>query len=486
MGARLKRWLVVLAALVVVPLLVLGAALLWTSHSRQQGLIALYEETAVASRTRQYPRPSGPRGWKLLEGEAAGHYREAWGGFDPLEWPNEANMSLIQTRIAILEPGLRAMRADDLALWPVGERPVPDACLSAGVPADSDSLVVAQLHGELCEQLAAHGAALEQVRLGSWSAEASFPLAIWSDFAVEPSGDLRSVLPYFRLAQLELLGGHLAAVAGDRGRYLEGIFTVLRLGHDLGHGTGLIGAMSGVAICDRASRDLEWLLRRDELTAVEARRAYRELAYVNAQPLNTAEALQGEFLVTGSMWLSPGAVDPPLASLMVGTTQLGFTDRFVMHMACAEIEWMWREILGIQSRPYPERAREYARIAQRVQAFDHPLAAVQPDFGRFDARTTSARSRLAMLQVAVAETVYRREIGELATDIDQLENLVDGLPLDPLTGEPFVVEARGDRRYLSSEALRAGSSARLGLDELEHQMRPEVYLQVELPTSVED
>jgi len=478
---RLRRWLLGIALFVLLPAVVVAALLWHRAAERRAELVQLFEEVAEAHRSTSHTRAPDPPGWPLQPGAAAEPYQRAWDACDLEDWPDATAENLRRTRLALFEPELRALDAPDLPLFEPGERAVPPACAALGVPADSDDLLLAQLDQDLCERLAACRPALELVAIGSRCQDTTSPMRIWSEFATVGPGQLRSFVPYLRLGQLGLLQGYLAGAAGDRDAHLDAIYNTMRLAQDVSRGSGLVGAMVAVAILDRASRDLEWLLQRDDLSVDQARRARAELAYVNLQPLDVAGAMQAEFLNVSALWFEPGEVGLPPTTTPVDPASWSLGDRFAVRLASRDLARSWRDLLDMQSLPYPDRARQYPRIEQLAQSSGNPLVAMQPDYGRFDVRITAVGARLAMLQVALDDLVVRRERGALPA---RLEDLVADVPLDPLSGQPFTLERRGDQRLLYSPAI--GSTARLGLDHVAHQIRPEIYLRVRLPSGLQE
>ena len=473
---RLRRWLIGIVIFVLLPSLVAAAWVWHRAQERRQELVKLYEEVAQEHRAEAYPRAEGTPGWELEAGDAADPYQQAWDACDLENWPERTAETLRRTRLALFEPELRARDAPELPLFDPGERVVPSPCVALGVPEGTSDRLLAQLDGDLCERLDACRPALRLMDTGSRRADATSPMRIWSEFATVAPGQLRSFVPFLRLGQLRLLEGYLAGANGDRDAHLDAIFATMRMGQDVSRGSGLIGAMVAVAILDRASRDLEWLLLRDELTVGQASRARVELAYINRHPLDVASALRAEFLNLGGMWFEPGEVALPPTSIPLETAARSIGDRLATRLASRELAQSWRDLLETQDLVYPDRARQYPRIEQRSGASDNLLIAAQPDYGRFDARITAASARLVLLQVAFHDVLFRRERGRLPASV---EELAGAATLDPLSGEPFEMESLGEQRFLSSPAL--WSAARLGLDDVTHQIRPEVYLRIQLP-----
>jgi len=473
---RIRPWLLGALLFVLVPSLAVVAVLWHRAAGRRGELVDLFEEVAQQHRAEVFGRSVDPPGWELQPGEAAEPYRRAWDACELQRWPDASAENLRRTRLALFEPELRALDAPQLPLYQPGERTVPFACTSLGVPEGSDDLLLAQLDEDLCQRLADCRPALQWVETGSRRADTTSPLGIWSEFASVSPGELRSFVPYLRLAQLGLLEGYIAGAAGDRDAHLDAIFTVMRMGQDISRGSGMIGAMVAVAIVDRASRDLEWVLSRDQLSVDQARRARDELAYVNRQPIDVAGALRAEFLNVSAMWFEPGEVDLPPTSRPVDTSAWSLGDRLATRLGSHEFAQSWGDLLEIQALPYPDRARQYPRIEQRIQSSGNPLIALQLDYGRYDARITAAAARLVLLQVALDDLVFRRERGRLPASIEQLSGDV---PFDPLSGTPLRMERVGDQRFGSCPSI--DSAARYGLDDLTHQIRPEVYLRVQLP-----
>ncbi len=141
---------------------------------------------------------------------------------------------------------------------------------------------------------------------------------------------------------------------------------------------------------------------------------------------------------------------------------------------------MWQSVLGIQALPYPERARQYPLLRQKASAGS--IAAVQPNYGPFDARITASRARLLLLAIAAADAEFRLSNDREPADLEELAGLAPPPPVDdPLTGGGFVLEDRGSDRFLSSSALGARSRASLGLEEIAGGIHPVTYLEVRLP-----
>ena len=473
---RLRRWVLGALIFVLLPSLVAAAWLWRRAHERRQDLVQLYEEVAQEHRAAAFPRDEATPGWALESGAAAEPYRRAWDACELEGWPESTAETLRRTRLALFEPELLALDAPELPLFEPGERVVPPACVALGVPEGTGDLLLSQLDEDLCERLAACLPALRLVDAGSRRADTTSPMQIWSDFATVAPGQSRSFVPFLRLGQLRLLEGYLAGADGDREAHLDAIFAAMRMGQDVSRGSGLIGAMVGVAILDRASRDLEWLLLRDQLSTDQARRARFELEYINRQPLDVAGALQAEFLNLSGMWFEPGEVALPPTSIPLDTASWSLGDRLSTRLASRALARSWRDLLEIQGLAYFDRARQYPRIEQRTRASDNPLIGLQPDYSRFDARITAASARLVLLQVAFHDVLFRRERGRLP---GSGEELAGSAALDPLSGEPFEMERLGEQRFLSSPAR--WSAARLGLDDITHQIRPDVYLRVQLP-----
>ena len=462
--------LLTVAGLVVAALL-LAVGLLWgTAASRRAELRHHFEAEAHASQAREYTRLAGAD-WVVQEGAAAQLYQEAW---DPCgAWPDEAEASLRAVRRALAG----GQGPAGSTLRPPGAREIPPACVDAGLSAETEDLVLAQVDSELCALLVSCAPALDAVRRGTTRAKTASPVGIWSEFVAQEDGTPRPLAPAMQLGQLLLLQAHVDGAAGDRAAQLDGIFAVMRLGHDLAQGSAMVGAMVGIALQDRAGLDLLWLLQRDTLTSEQTAQAARELEHVLAHPLDVESAVRDELLVTTAMWARPD--EAPRTALEVRGATWTFTDRLIIGLACADLQLMWQDLIAVQALPYPERARQYPRIHQQASASS--IAALQPDFGQFDARITASRTRLLLLAVATADRRFQLEHGRVPDDLGALAALEPAPPrIDPLTGGELVFEDRGSHRYVSSSALRARSRASLGLEEIAGGIHPETYLELRL------
>ena len=462
-----------IACLAVGTLLVAVLALWITTTSRSGQLRRHFEAEAEASRARVYERVAPSPGWEIEPGRAAELYEAAW---DQCEsWPEAAETSLRQVRRALV--GSQGLAGSSVR--PPGAREIPGACVDAGVSADSEDLVLAQLDEELCALLVSCAPALAQTRQGTRREDTTSPVGIWSEFVLADGGAPRPLAPAMQLGQLMLLQAHVDGANGDRTAHLDGIFAVMRLGHDVAQGSAMVGAMVGIALRDRASLDLQWLLQRDLLTPDQTAYAGRQLAYVTDHPLSAEQALRDELLVATAMWASPARA--PVTALEVQGARWTLTDRVVIGLASKDLLQMWEEILAIQAQPYPDRARQYPRVQQK--ALTSAIAGLQPDYGQFDARITVAGTRLLLLQLAAADARYRLLYERDPEDLEELIALDPQLTQrDPLSGEAFVLELRGDDRYLSSTALGARSRASLGLGEIAGGIHPETYLEIRLPS----
>jgi hypothetical protein len=482
-GRPPRRGSTLIRALAVFAVLLAGAAAaLWgTSTGRRDQLRQRYEAAVEVSRSRSWARPAETPGWEPSAVEAAAAYTVAWDQATAMTWSDEARTSLDRTRIALAPAVVRASYEARMPLARPGDEPIPEPCLALGVQPDSDDLVVAQLGGELCEQLAAARPALEQLAEGSRASHGGSPLNLWSSPDRATDEAVRPGAPLQQLVRLLLLDGRLALARGDADGYLDSIFVALRFGVDLSRGAGMAGALVGMAVTDRASRDLEYLLAADVLTPAQARRAYEELAYVNAQSMLVGEAVVDELLVVSAPWFGRGEVPSPVPLVEVETWSL--VDRVVIGLACGELAWAWDELTEAQTRAYPDRSRDYLRVQQQLQDSSNPVASswAQLDFAGLDARITAARSRLQLLQVATADAVVRMEGGIPATDHGQLAATVPHLPeIDALSGEPFRMEHDQGVRTLSSAALEEPARSRLGVLAISDLIRPDSYLRVTL------
>jgi hypothetical protein len=457
--------------------LVIGTALaalvgVWaTASSRSAQLRGHFEAEADASQRRAYLRSTPGPGWTLESGSAAELYQEAWDACG--EWPEEAEASLRQVRRALA--GSQGLAGSSLR--PPGARVVPPSCAELGVSADNEDLVLAQVDEELCAVLVACAPALQRVAQGTTRTDTDSPVGIWSEFVLEDGDTPRSLAPAMQLGQLLLLQAHAAGTAGDRTAQLDGIFTVMRLGHDMAQGSAVVGAMVGIALQDRASADLLWLLRGEELALGQVQHARGQLEHVLAHPLSAEQALRDELMVSTAMWARPA--EPPVTALEALGASWSFTDRVVIGLASADLLQMWQSLIEIQALPYPERARQYPRIHQKASAGS--IAALQPDYGQFDARITASRTRLLLLAITAADAEFRLSRSRDPENLAELGRLAPPLPdEDPLTGGEFVLEDRGGHRFLSSSALRARSRASLGLEEIAGGIHPETYLEIRL------
>jgi len=462
------------ALAVLAVLLAAGAAVVWgTSSGRRDQLLQRYEEAAVASQARTWPRAVDPPGWEVVPGAAAERYAEAWAAAQALTWTEPARVSLDRARVAMAPPAVRASYAARLPLFMPG-LPVPETCVALGAPALTDDRVLAQLDPGLCELLAEARPAMELLALGSRSADTGSPLSIWADPTPGSGGSLQ------RLVKLLLLDGRLALARGDADTYIDAIATSLRVGVDLSRGAGMGGALAGMAVTDRASRDLEYLLAADVLTAAQARRVHDELAHVNARPMLVGEAVADELLKVSAPWFAGGDLPSPVPP---SDDAWSLPERIVIGMACNELAWAWDELLEAQLRPYADRSRDYLRIGQQLADSDNPVASswAALDFAGLDARTTAARTRLQLLQVAAADAVVRLDSGASATSVRQLAEAVPGLPTTgALSGAPFLLEHDHGERSLTSAALAEPARSRLGVTGIAPLIQPETYLRVTL------
>jgi len=462
--------LLTIACLVVATLLV-AVGLLWgTAASRSAELRRHFGAEAEASQGRTYSRSAGAD-WAMEQGAAAALYEQAWDECG--DWPEAAEVSLRQVRRALA--GSQGLAGSNLR--PPGAREIPQACVDAGLSAENEDLVLAQLDEELCALLVSCAPALDHVRHGTTRADTASPVGIWSEFVLLDDGTPRPLAPAMQIGQLMLLQAHVAGAAGDRTAQLDGLFAVMRLGHDMAQGSAMVGAMVGIALQDRASVDLLWLLGRDELTDEQAAHAARELEHLLAHPISVEHAVRDELLVTTAMWARPDQA--PVTALEVRGATWTLVDRIVIGLATADLLEMWQELIAIQDLPYPERARAYPRLQQKAAAGS--IAAVQPEVGAFDARITASRTRLQLLATALADLRFQLAHDRVPASLDELESLVPAPPqTDPLTGGELVLEDRGDDRFLSSSALRARSRASLGLEEIAGGIHPETYLEMRL------
>ncbi len=463
--------LLTLACLAIGTVLVALVGLWATASSRSARLRGHFEAEVEASQIRAYLRSEPGPGWTIEAGSAAELYQGAWDTCG--DWPEEAEVSLRQVRRALA--GSQGLAGSSLR--PPGAREVPASCVEIGVSPDSEDLVLAQVDEALCAVLSACAPALGQVARGTTRSETASPVGIWSEFVLDDAGAPRSLAPAMQLGQLMLLQAHVAGAAGDRITQLDGIFAVMRLGHDLAQGSAVVGAMVGIALQDRASLDLLWLLRGEELTLGQVQHARGQLAHVLAHPLSVEQALRDELMVTTAMWARPPR--PPVTALEVLGANWSFTDRVVIGLASTDLLDMWLSLLEIQALPYPERARQYPRIHQKASAGS--IAALQPDYGQFDARITASRTRTMLLAIAAADAEFRLTHDRDPEELAELAELSVPAPAeDPLTGGEFVLEDRGGDRFLSSRALRARSRASLGLEEIAGGIHPETYLEIRL------
>lgn len=464
--------LLTLACLAIGTVLAILVGLWATAESRSGQLRGHFEAEAEASRRRAYLRSAPGPGWTIESGSAAELYQGAWEACS--EWPEEAEVSLRQVRRALA--GSQGLAGSSLR--PPGAREVAPSCVDLGVSPENEDLVLAQVDEALCAVLAACTPSLQQVALGTRRSDTASPVGIWSTFVLQDDSTPRSLAPAMQLGQLMLLQAHVAGAAGDRRAHLDGIFTVMRLGHDMAQGSAMAGAMVGIALQDRASLDLLWLLRGEELTLDEVRHTRAQLEHVLAHPLSVEQALRDELMVTTAMWARPA--QPPVTALEVIGANWSFTDRVVIGLASQDLLRMWQSLLEIQALPYPERARQYPLLHQKASAGS--IAAVQPNYGPFDARITASRARLLLLAIAAADAEFRLSNDREPADLEELAGLAPPPPVDdPLTGGGFVLEDRGSDRFLSSSALGARSRASLGLEEIAGGIHPVTYLEVRLP-----
>lgn len=462
------------ALLVVIVAVVLGAVLWSRTRGTTRQIRDQYAELSATSQARGYERAPDPPGWSLQPGEAAVLYQQAWGACDLQDLPDDVLDSL--------DAALRAWTGDPLrgptdpvgALEAAGSHPVWGQCRNAGVPDLEDDLVIAQLTPDTCDLYAGCWPALDALRRGSRRADTRSPVHLWSSWSAEDGGsEYRSLIPFLRLADLELLAGYLAGLHGDPWAPAESALTVLRYGHDVGQGSGLLGTMVGVAIQNQGADAVAALVTRDRLAGEDRARLAAELHYVNRHTFSVAEAVEAEFLTLGSLWVHDDLPVPPTALLPVG--EMGLGERMVMTKVADDHLTLVDELLPALDAPFPERIAAYEDLMERLDD-----AWSMPDYLRYDVRLTATRARLLLLEIAAADGAFRATHGRAPADLDELAAAYPDLPrTDPLTLQDFVLTTGDGHRLLRSPALDAdGDPARLG--EIATSLDTEAMLQLEL------
>lgn len=466
------------ALLLVLLVAVLGGGALWWQTGRvKRQMLEQYVVIAEISQSRTYSRDPKTPGWALEPGDAADLYQEAWGACDLENPPSDVRDSLSDALSAYTGAPTRTPGTAIRPLQEPGSHPVWEPCRNAGVPDVPDDPLVSQLTPDACDAYAACWPALELVRRGSRRTGTASPVHLWSSWSSQHESGYRSLIPFMQLAKMELLAGYVAGLHGDAWAPAESSLTVLRFGHDLGQGAGLVGTMVGVVNQNSAADVLATLLAADALPAAERERLARELNYVNRHHFSIAEAVEGEFLALGALWVHGETTVPPSALLPVD--QGDVFERMQMARWAEEQLKLADELLPILETPFPERIAAYDAM---IEGADD--AWMFPDYTAYDVRITATRTRLLMLEIAAADGAFRAGQGRAPADLDELAATYPDLPrTDPLTGDSFVLETVGGRRILRSQALGAdGDPARL--ERIPTSIRVEGALRIELAAGV--
>ncbi len=454
--------LVVLLCIALVPVFILAAALVLyrVQVARMSSNVA---EMAARSQARTYERGPVSPSWTLEPGSAAEAYREAFEGcdLDNLGQAQQDSMSLVIRELAGRPADDKDPPSQDVETAVLDPR-----CVAAGIPADAMDNVVAQLHPGLCDTYAGCSASLDLLEAGSRRKDTSSPANIWSAWVVDPKHDQERMwgLRFIKMARLERLRGHIAGLNGDRSGKLESLTVTLRLGQDLSRGSGLLGAMIGVAIQQQTCDVLAQEIAGDTLTAEEARWLIAELDYVRSQPIDMLEALEDEWVTMAGYFPLGDDVAVPGVSKMY-RTQGTVTEKMLFAMGAGTLIDQWADLMVLQTLPYKDRLEGYQKLEEEVADSHNFWVSSTPATAPFDARLVILDSQLQLLQIAAAEVVYRREVGQVPTVLVDLQQVVPELPLqDPLTGEDYLLAEDQGQRVLSSPAWAPARRIEFGVD----------------------
>jgi len=461
-----------------IPAVVLGVFMIFY-HVQIGRLSAVVEEKAARSQAREYQRDPDTPGWKLEDGSAASYYEQAWDSCWPYSQSGGERGS--RGRMAAVMTG-RPWNNDNDPIVKVEAAVFTPECEALGVTAETVDPVTAQLNRDLCVQYTDCEEALALIRRGSRQADARSPGSIWSGWLVEPGSNSPRMWSFFQAyPRLELLRAHLAGQRGDRPEMLASWASNLRFGNDLTRGSGMIGAMTYETVQRPTLLVIGQEILRETLTLEEARQLAAEVAYVRQQPIDRVAIHEDLQLETGSMMpLRTDLVVP--GSVMGLDTKLPPQHAALLVLATSGILDTWERRIEIQELPYRERVP--ANLSINEANFGHWNPWVQGQFWptSTDTRIVSVETHLLLTELALTETVYRRENGRPPATIAELESVNPDLDLiDPLSNEEILLVEEDGRRFLCSPALAQERLSELEIDRWALHHGDLDYLKIELP-----
>lgn len=472
------------AALVPAVGLVLIAVTAFVVHRVQLARMrALYDELVATNESWEYPRAPDPPGWELEPGSAAELYEAALEACPQAASSASTNQDLNRALRAMAWDTLSPEGRTDLAV--PGARPVPAACVEAGVPGNSVDPVLAQLSATDCQLLVECAPAVELLLSGSRSQDARSPGWVWSDWDVDVVTGIEKNMRSIWLGKLAVLHGYVAERGGARGAWAAASMGAIRQGGDMSRGAGYMPGMLSCSMRETGADSVRSMLRRGIPGAEEAERLRRELAYVNRQPLDHGQLFEGDVLMGIGLMGYPRDGDPlpPASRSMRDLGPISWRDRLYMAMGTGSLHRAWRELLAAQDLSYLQRLAAYDRIDDAVGRGAVAVQGYSYVVGGIDAQITGSNTYLELLELAAAATAVRERTGSAPPSLRALLALDGDLPAeDRFTGEPYQVLLEGDLCVIRSPAAAAERKADVGFDRLPN-FHPGDRLSVEIPAN---
>jgi hypothetical protein len=247
------------------------------------------------------------------------------------------------------------------------------------------------------------------------------------------------------MARLLAFEGNLRADQGNWKGATESYLDTIRLGHDVPHGSVLIGELSGLA-CEAIGRRPAWKAARN-VSAADARAAVRRLDEIEAHRYPFANTLEQE------KWWSQAM----FRELFRGTTNLGVVTGGGGSSNGGGVNWQQMGqglFMNVQIARYGKRQilennanywdGEIARVKQPYAA--HPPATplptdvlnqiLVPTFTKAYTKHVDAQTQHRLLTLVFALRAYRLEHGAYPATLDEL---VKAKILQEVPGDPFAL-----------------------------------------------